>query len=85
MILFQSFKYFVSHFKPNVWILKTNLILRKKIVFFLIENFALEKVRSESGRTFWLGSVSVDPHAPDRFTPSRARCAEKCGSALTHR
>ena len=24
-------------------------------------------------------------HAPDRFTPSRARCAENCGSALTHR
>ena len=25
-----------------------------------------------------------NPHAPDRLTPSRARCAEKCGSALTH-
>ena len=27
----------------------------------------------------------INPHAPDRFTPSRARCAEKCGSALNHR
>ena len=27
----------------------------------------------------------LNPHAPDRFTPSRARCTEKCGSALTHR
>ena len=23
--------------------------------------------------------------APDRFNPSRARCAENCGSALIHR
>ena len=28
---------------------------------------------------------ALNPHAPDRFTPSRARCAENCGSALTHR
>ena len=27
----------------------------------------------------------INPHAPDRFTPLRARCAENCGSALTHR
>ena len=27
----------------------------------------------------------VNPQAPDRFTPSRVRCAENCGSALTHR
>ena len=27
----------------------------------------------------------LNPHALDRFTPSRARYAEKCGSALTHR
>ena len=25
------------------------------------------------------------PHTPDRLTPSQARCAENCGSALTHR
>ena len=30
-------------------------------------------------------SGNFNPHAPDRFTPSRARCAENCGSALTHR
>ena len=24
-------------------------------------------------------------HTPDRFSPSRARCAENCVSALTHR
>ena len=28
---------------------------------------------------------SINPHTPDRFTPSHARCAENCGSALTHR
>ena len=27
----------------------------------------------------------INPHTPDRFTPSHARCAENCGSALTHR
>ena len=27
----------------------------------------------------------LNPHAPDRFTPSSARCAENCGSALTNR
>ena len=30
-------------------------------------------------------SVVINPHAPDRYTLSRARCTEKCGSALTHR
>ena len=29
-------------------------------------------------------SASINPHAPDRFNPSRARCAENCGSALTY-
>ena len=28
---------------------------------------------------------NLNPHAPDLFTPSRARCAENCGSALTNR
>ena len=27
----------------------------------------------------------LNSHAPDQFTPSRARCAENCGSALTYR
>ena len=27
----------------------------------------------------------VNPQAPGRFTPSRARCAKNCGSALIHR
>ena len=27
----------------------------------------------------------INPHTPDRFTPSHARCAENCGSALTRR
>ena len=27
----------------------------------------------------------LNPHTGDRFTPSHARCAENCGSALTHR
>ena len=27
--------------------------------------------------------LRLNPHAPDRFTPSSARCAENCGSALT--
>ena len=27
--------------------------------------------------------LNFNLHAPDRFTPSRARCAENCGSALT--
>ena len=31
------------------------------------------------------GGVRVNPHMPDRFTRSHARCAENCGSALTHR
>ena len=26
-----------------------------------------------------------NPHAPDRFTPSRARCAKSCGAVQTHR
>ena len=26
----------------------------------------------------------LNPHVPDRLTPSRARCAENCGSALSH-
>ena len=29
--------------------------------------------------------VNLNPHTLDRFTPSHARCAENCGSALTHR
>ena len=28
---------------------------------------------------------SANSHTPDRSTPSHARCAENCGSALTHR
>ena len=28
-----------------------------------------------------INSIRVNPHAPGRFTPSRARCAENCGSA----
>ena len=37
-------------------------------------------------RILWIKmGASFNPHAPDRFTPSRARCAEKCGSALTRR
>ena len=28
--------------------------------------------------------ININPHVPDRFTPSRARCAENCGSALNH-
>ena len=28
--------------------------------------------------------IFLNPHAPARFTPSRTRCAENCGSALTH-
>ena len=31
-----------------------------------------------------LNFTNFNPHAPDRFTPSSARCAENCGSALTH-
>ena len=27
----------------------------------------------------------LNPHAPDRFTPSRARCAKSCGAVNTHR
>ena len=29
--------------------------------------------------------LKLNPHTPDRFTPSHARCAENCGSALTYR
>ena len=28
-----------------------------------------------------LAGTMINPHAPDRFTPSSARCAENCGSA----
>ena len=38
-----------------------------------------------SFRIWTSDKVNFNPHAPDRFTPSRARCAENCGSALTHR
>ena len=34
-------------------------------------------------QSFYVGKVN--PHTPDLFTPARARCAENCGSALTHR
>ena len=27
----------------------------------------------------------LNPHAPDRYTPSRARCAKSCGAVYTHR
>ena len=27
----------------------------------------------------------LNPHTPDRFTPSHARCAEKCGASLIRR
>ena len=30
-------------------------------------------------------SGNLNPHTPDRFTPSRARCAENCGAIYTHR
>ena len=30
-------------------------------------------------------NLKLNPYALDRFTPSRARCAENCGSALIHR
>ena len=43
------------------------------IFFFVFTLFALAH------------SLTVNPHAPDRFTPLRARCTEKCGSALIHR
>ena len=34
---------------------------------------------------FFTRFSSINPHAPDQFTPSRARCAKNCGLALTHR
>ena len=30
-------------------------------------------------------NLKLNPYAPDRFAPSRARCAGNCGSALIHR
>ena len=30
-------------------------------------------------------NIVFNPHAPDRFTPSHARCAKNSGSALTYR
>ena len=61
----------------------------------LLENFRLltrkveEAIKISLQRKRW--SLLLTPintlnhHAPDRFTSSRAHCAEKCGSALTHR
>ena len=37
------------------------------------------------GRGDRSGFYNFNPHTPDRFTPSHARCAEICGSVLTHR
>ena len=46
-------------------------------------------------RAYWLNGTQVfhhiifqndfNPHAPDRFTPSGARCAKSCGAVHTHR
>ena len=47
------------------------MILQKAIVSFRLADLMLDN--------------SLNPLAPDRFTPSRARRAENCGSALTHR
>ena len=44
-------------------------------------------VKIDTNRTFTPHAVGIrdsNPHAPDRFTPSPARCAKNCGSALTH-
>ena len=38
-----------------------------------------------SGASCAIKDKKINPHALDRFTPSRARCAEKCGSPLTDR
>ena len=34
--------------------------------------------------TYCCHSKCINPHAPDRFTPSGTSCAENCGSALTY-
>ena len=34
---------------------------------------------------YWTDQGKINPHTPDRFTPSHAHCAKNCGSALTHR
>ena len=33
----------------------------------------------------YLSHLLLNPHTLEQITPSHARCAENCGSALTHR
>ena len=56
----------------------------EKLARCLSLNFLL--MRMENNHFFYiLNRCFLDSHAPDRFTPSRARCVKNCGAALTHR
>ena len=54
--------------------------LRLRLIFY---KFFTDKINAKIYKRYL--TVIINPHAPDRFTPSRACCAEKCGSALTNR
>ena len=51
--------------------------LRKQTDFLLLNKF--------HHNNFYTWTARINPHTPDRFTPSHANSAENCGSALTHR
>ena len=48
-------------------------------------DFLLLKLNKFHHNNFYTWTARVNPHTLDQFTPSHARCAENCGSALTNR
>ena len=58
---------------------------RGKFVLSLNNKLKLNKTKKLKSESQNFYRLSLNPHVPDRFTPSRARCAENCGSAVTHR
>ena len=68
--------------------IKEALILLQCLKKLAIKNFNFALCnKSEDGpqNNMIIYIIIINPHAPDRFKTSRARCAENCGSALTHR
>ena len=60
-------------------------------IIFRTRNYFIHSLCITAKESSSINSSSVtlrsplNPHAPDRLTPSRARFADNCGSALTHR
>ena len=70
---------------------RPNKRLRSRFQSAVLEKRSLENFRGpfydDVQKSYFSSNeeLNINPHAPERFTPSRARCAENCRSTVAHR